>query len=264
MKQEGRHRSEMKGVSHRVILRAFFLETLWNYDRLQNVGFVFCMYPVLKRLYPDHSEMKSAARRHQERVNTHPSMGPLLVGITARLERDIDCVASVSYRKRVMAVLAAHGDRIFWSHVKPVAAVFGVLFTLGLSGSIAGSIVTLVVYNVPNLYARIRGFSMGWTQGLEVLESLRSPVMHRSLQGLRRTLSVALGLTAGLLTTEAVRAADANGSSVPGLLAGVGLMAVFAVGVALLKKKVAVTTVVYMLAVTAVALFCVLEAGITF
>jgi hypothetical protein len=120
------------------------------------------------------------------------------------------------------------------------------------------------VYNVPSLYARIRGFSFGWTQGLEALESLRSPLMRQGLLGLRRVLTIGLGLTAGLLANEAARSADLNGSSVPGVFAGVGLMAVFVVGLTLLRKRIAVTTVIYMLAVTAAAIFFMVETGMTF
>lgn len=264
MNQEGGHWCEIERLSLKVMLRSFFLETLWNYDKFQNVGFVFCLYPVLKWLYPDSSEVKSAAWRHLESVNTHPSMGPLLVGLTARLERDAGPVAVMVYRRRVMTTLAAHGDRIFWGHVKPMAALSGVLLTLGFAGSVAGSIAALIVYNIPNLYVRVTGFPKGWRKGLEVLESLRSPVMEGGLRGLRRIMSLGLGLTAGLLTSGAVRAADLGGSLVTGIVAAIGVMAVFAVGMALLKKKVAVTAVVYTVVMMAVALFCMIEAGLTF
>ena len=222
------------------------------------------MYPVLKWLYPDLSEVKSAVSRHLDGVNTHPSMGPLLTGLTARLERDTGPVAVMAYRKRVMATLAAHGDRIFWGHVKPMAAVSGVLLALGFAGSVAGSIATLIVYNIPNLYARINGFPKGWTEGLKILESLRSHAMDRGLRGLRRVMSLGLGVIAGMLASGAIGAANLGGSHVPGILAAVGIMTVFAVGLALLKKRVAIVAVVYTAAVMAVALFCMIEAGLTF
>lgn len=253
-------RPELKGVSREIVLRSFFLETLWNYDGLQNVGFVLCMYPVLKRFYPALSELKSVASRHQEQVNTHPAMSTLLVGMTARLERDVDPAAVMAYRKRIMAALAAHGDRIFWSHVKPLAAVLGVLVALGFAWSAVGSVVTMIVYNAPNLYARMSGFSRGWTKGFDVLESFRSPRMDRGLHGLRRLLSLGLGLTAGLLVSEAVRRVD----SVPTVVAGGILVATFGIGLSLLRKRAAVTAVVYALAVAAAGLFCALEAGVRF
>ena len=155
----------MKGVNRRACVRSFFLETLWNYEKMQNLGFSFCIYPALERLYPDQNDRKGAVSRHLEAVNTHPSMAPLLAGLTARLEHDLEPATVIPYRKRVMSALAADGDRIFWTHVKPLAAVWASLVSFCLFGSALGSALLLVVYNVPHLVMRAGGFRWGWKDG---------------------------------------------------------------------------------------------------
>ncbi len=99
---------------------------------MQNIGFVFCIYPVLEMLYSDDLERKRAVVRNLQSVNTHPSLGPLLVGLTSRFERDFEPATAITYRKLVMVALAARGDHFFWGHLKPLASICGVLTTLFL------------------------------------------------------------------------------------------------------------------------------------
>lgn len=251
----------MKGVGRRVALRSFFLETLWNYDKMQNVGFVFCIYPALRRIYPELPELKSAAWRQLESVNTHPSMGPLLAGITAKLEREVGPSEVMAYRKRVMAALAAHGDRIFWTHVKPLAAVSGALLTLGFFGSLIGSFAVLLVYNGANLYARIVGFSRGWTEGLGVIQTLKSPAVEVAVQAMRGILAIFLGLTAGLLVCRAVTSPEVAGGDVSSFAICLWLTMIASLGGLLLWKKVGFTVVVYVLGLAAVVVFGMLITG---
>lgn len=35
----------MRGVNRRAFGRSFFLETLWDYEKKQHLGFSFCIYP---------------------------------------------------------------------------------------------------------------------------------------------------------------------------------------------------------------------------
>ena len=254
----------MKGVGRRVALRSFFLETLWNYDKMQNVGFVFCIYPALRRIYPELPELKSAVWRQLEAVNTHPSMGPLLAGITAKLESEVGPSEVMSYRKRVMAALAAHGDRIFWTHVKPLAVVSGVLLTLGFFGSLIGSFAVLLLYNGPNLYARTMGFSRGWIEGLAVIQTLKSPPVEAAVQATRGLLAIFLGLTAGLLVSRASTSPEVAAGNVSGFAICLCLIMIVGVGGVMLWKNVGLTVVVYVLGLAAVAMFGMFVTGTVF
>ncbi|MEW6351541.1 MAG: PTS system mannose/fructose/sorbose family transporter subunit IID [Thermodesulfobacteriota bacterium] len=189
----------MKGIERRVACRSFFLETLWNYEKFQNVGFVYCIHPVLERLYPDPEQRKEAVQRHLEKVNTHPLMGPFLVGVAARLEHQKGRSAARSYRVPLMAALASHGDRIFWGHVKPLAAVAGLLGCLYFLDSVLGSVIFLLVYNVPHLFVRGIGFGKGWEKGLGALAEFHSPRVEMLIRLMSRCIAIGAGVATGLL-----------------------------------------------------------------
>lgn len=242
-----------------VFLRSFFFETLWNYEKMQNIGFIFCMYPVLRKLYPDEAERKEAVLRHRDAVNTHPAMSALLVGIVSRLEQDLDGATTMAYRKRIMSALAAHGDRLMWNHVKPLAAVSGVLVGLAFFGSLLASAVFLGIYNAPNMVMRAGGFGLGWKRGLEALTLLRAPRFEQINRLIRRAVYLLLGMVAALAVlstgqsgTGVLRQTILGGSAA---LLGLG-------GWMLIRRKVPFTLAVYMVALTGLAIFCLIFTGI--
>jgi mannose/fructose/N-acetylgalactosamine-specific phosphotransferase system component IID len=252
----------MKGVGRRVFRRSFFLETLWNYAKLQNVGFVLCIYPALERLYSDEQDRKQAIFRHLEQVNTHPCMGPLLVGLVARLERDLGSSTVIPYRRRIMSALAAHGDRFFWTHLKPLAAVWGVILVVLAFGSVAGSIVLLMVYNVPQFFIRARGFDRGWKEGLKILDVLKSPRITAAILGMRALFSLGLGLVAGILVLVAVKAPSVSSDMVVPPVLGLGLVAIAAAALVVLRRGISFTAILYLAALAAVSMFMWLDSGI--
>jgi mannose/fructose/N-acetylgalactosamine-specific phosphotransferase system component IID len=197
MANENENNTVMRGINSRVFCRSFFLETLWNYEKLQNVGFVYCIYPALERLYPDSQERLEAMKRHMGKVNTHPLMGPVLVGVSARLEQEKGESAVPTSRGPVMNALAALGDRIFWVHVKPLAAIGGILGCMCFMDSLVGSVVFLLVYNVPHFLVRSRGFAYGWQEGIAVLARFRTNRVDRVILTMGWAISLGLGIVTG-------------------------------------------------------------------
>ncbi|MEI7450111.1 MAG: PTS system mannose/fructose/sorbose family transporter subunit IID [Desulfomonile sp.] len=254
----------MKGVNHRVFLRSFFLETLWNYEKMQNVGFVFCMYPALFRLFRDSEERNAAVIRNLDTVNTHPSMGPLLAGLTARLEHDLDPATVISYRKRIMSVLAAHGDHLFWGLIKPLAGVFGVILTLFFFGTVAGSLAALVIYNTPNMLVRSQGFQIGWGQGLNCLQMLNSSALDNVITWVRMTLSTALGVAAGLLVFAAMNVRQCATINLPRFIVAASVIMLGGTGFLLLRKQVPLGAVIHLVVLASVIVFILIDMGILF
>ena len=59
----------------------------WNYERMQNLGFLYTILPTLKKIYKDKKEdMSVAMSRHLEFFNTHPTAAPFILGVTSALE----------------------------------------------------------------------------------------------------------------------------------------------------------------------------------
>lgn len=221
------------------------METLWNYEKMQSAGFVFCLYPVLSRLYPDRDERIKAIARHQSHVNTHPAMGPLLAGISGRLESELDSGLVLPNRWRVMCVLAAMGDRFFWGNLKPLAAAWGTLVGLCFLGSVFGCLVLLAIYNIPQILVRALGFREGWDVGVESLVFLRPPRLDEILKVVSSLTSLSLGMIAGLCVVLAVRSPQFVPETARGFPLGLGMAGVGVLGFLLLRRKVSLTIVVY-------------------
>jgi mannose/fructose/N-acetylgalactosamine-specific phosphotransferase system component IID len=247
----------MNDVNRQVFGRSFFLETLWNDEKMQSAGFLFCLFPALRRIYPNESDLKSALARHAVLVNTHPVMAPLLVGITARLERDGDRATVVKVRHTVMTTLAAFGDRVFWSHLRPLASVIGVVTALVMFWSPLSSVLFLVTFNVPSLVMRGRGFQRGWREGLGILGSLRSPMVNLSCAVMRAAICLGLGLAAGLLVCAAGTLSTSAGSGTGRWILLSCLAASCGAGLLALRRKTHPSLVLYMTAIAGVLLLIV-------
>ncbi|MBM4326694.1 MAG: PTS system mannose/fructose/sorbose family transporter subunit IID [Deltaproteobacteria bacterium] len=258
MRQDNPEPGLMKGVGRRVFVRSFFLETLWNYDKMQDVGFAFCMYPALARLYQDPEQRRAALRKPRELINTHPAMAPLLTGMVTRLERDADPVAVQPGRKRIMATLAAWGDRVFWGTVKPLAAVWGTLLSLWFFGSVAGAVTALMIYNVPQMIARGFGFAEGWSRGLDVLTDLRSTGLTKAVGFMRGMLSLGLGMVAGAAVLSAL-AAGKTAAHAPWPGVAVGVLVVLVVAAYwLLHRRAPLSWVIYSISICGIGIILII------
>src|SRR5437762_2137011 len=68
-------------------LRSFFLQTLWNFERMQNVGFAFSMEPLLRRLGYSKSVYHRVLRRQLMFFNTHPYFSSIVMGVVYAKEK---------------------------------------------------------------------------------------------------------------------------------------------------------------------------------
>ncbi len=142
-----------------ILLRTFFLQASWNFERLQNLGIFYALAPALRFLYRGE-ELTAACRRHLEYFNTHPFMASPVVGTILALEEK-RCRGEKSYlgvqefKRMVMAPYAAIGDALFWGGIRPVAAGIGLFFAI--RGSLWAPIVFLVLFNLPHLFFAAQG-----------------------------------------------------------------------------------------------------------
>ena len=73
----------------RVVLRLLLMQAAWNFERLQNLGWAWCMQPGLNELYPDPRERAQALRRQLELFNTHPYMAGYVAGAALKAEAEV-------------------------------------------------------------------------------------------------------------------------------------------------------------------------------
>jgi PTS system mannose-specific IID component len=162
-----------RGDLARVAWRTPLLQATWNYERQQGLGWAWCIQPVIERLYADPELRRQRLAEHTAYFNTQPTMASLALGAVAGLEEqraagggpEGDGVGRV---KGVLgSALAALGDRLFWSTLRPLAACFGV--AIALTGSALGAVALWVVYNLAHLGLRFLGVGWGYRAGPGVL-----------------------------------------------------------------------------------------------
>ena len=80
---------EMNKELDRVFWRSFQMEFAWNYERQMNLGYVYAMIPVLKKIYANDKEgLKKALKRHLEFFNMTPHIVTLMLGISSAMEKE--------------------------------------------------------------------------------------------------------------------------------------------------------------------------------
>src|ERR1700674_5574312 len=70
-------------------LRSFFLQALWNFERMQNIGFAFSIEPLLKRAHRSKESFMRALRQHCEYFNVHPYFAPIVMGVIFNKEKSL-------------------------------------------------------------------------------------------------------------------------------------------------------------------------------
>lgn len=129
--------------------RTTFLQGSWNYERMQNGGWVYAMIPAIKKLYKTKEDRAAALQRHLEFFNTHPYVASPIVGVTLALEEErangapVDDAAIQGVKVGMMGPLAGVGDPVFWFTAKPILGALAA--SLAISGNILGPIIYFVV-----------------------------------------------------------------------------------------------------------------------
>lgn len=190
-------------VRSAVLLRSLLVQGSWNYRGMIGTGMAWAMLPVLRWLAerdgtagPGRVPVEQL-RRHAEHFNAHPYLSPVALGSLARLEADgVSPEAIRRFRGAIRGPLGAVGDRLVWAAWLPLTMLLGLaLFWLGAPPWVA-ALAFLVVFNIGHLRLRLRGFDVGWEQGLNLAARLRGEhLVERA-----RTLGGGVALLTGLLT----------------------------------------------------------------
>ena len=153
-------------IKNFIFLRTFFLQALWNFERLQNIGFLYILYPVFKSLYKDKEQRKQALLRHIGFFNTNPYMINIIIAMVINAETNIACGKEQNIKKpemikSVMAgPVAAIGDSFFWGTWRPFVSFVSILMIILSMNMFSVSllwiapIIFILLYNVVHLAFR--------------------------------------------------------------------------------------------------------------
>ena len=153
-------------IKNFIFLRTFFLQALWNFERLQNIGFLYILYPVFKSLYKDKEQRKQALLRHIGFFNTNPYMINIIIAMVINAETNIACGKEQNIKKpeiikSVMAgPVAAIGDSFFWGTWRPFVSFVSILMIILSMNMFSvnllwiAPIIFILLYNVVHLAFR--------------------------------------------------------------------------------------------------------------
>jgi len=170
-----------------VAWRATFLQGSWNYERMQNLGFAYALFPAIKRLYKDKEDRSAALLRHMEFFNTHPYLAAPILGVTLALEEErangapIDDTAIQGVKIGMMGPLAGIGDPVFWFTVRPILGALGA--SLAINGNILGPILFFVLWNVIRMSFLWYTQEFGYKAGSEITKDLSGGLLKDITKG---------------------------------------------------------------------------------
>lgn len=178
-----KRRQLTKSVRRKVAIRHQFLQSSWNYERMQNGGWAYSMMPALKALYPEKEGFIEALKRHLEFYNTHPYVSSPVLGVTLALEEErangvnVDDATIQGVKVGMMGPLAGVGDPLFWFTLRPILGALGA--SLALSGNVLGPILFIVVWNVIRWVFEYKTQEFAYGVGNKITENLSGGLMNR-------------------------------------------------------------------------------------
>lgn len=152
-----------KKTLNKMVWRSLFLQASFNYERMQAAGWLYGILPGLKKIHTDKDDLSKSMKHNLEFFNTHPFLVTFVMGIILSLEQqkaDTNTIRAV--RVAAMGPLGGIGDAIFWFTLVPITA--GITANMAISGSLAGPILFLLIFNAVQF--GIRYWLMHWSYNL--------------------------------------------------------------------------------------------------
>ena len=161
----------------KVFWRSQFFQLSWNYERLQNLCYCYCIMPVLKKLYKSKEELQSVVKVHFEYFNCQPFFSSAIIGAdiaieeTMKNEQDFEESGIPQLKIALMGPLAGIGDPIIWGIVRPVTAAIGA--GIASDGNILGPIFFFVSMNIVRLFMRYNVLMIAYREGTNVISRMK-------------------------------------------------------------------------------------------
>jgi len=160
-----------------IFLRSLTIQVSFNFWRMQNLGFLFAVLPMIRGRGWDSSRVAEFLSRHFQRFNTHPYLAPSVIGSVTGMEEEGAAPEGVrDLKNALMGPYAAIGDSFFWGALRSVSSVGAVI--LALSGTLLAPIFFLLVYTPAQWWVRAAGFLEGYRlrrNGIDFIRKLDLP-----------------------------------------------------------------------------------------
>ncbi|GAA3011565.1 PTS system mannose/fructose/sorbose family transporter subunit IID [Tetragenococcus solitarius] len=158
----------------------FFVQSNYNYERLQSTGVIFSLSPVLKKLYgPKTDEMSEALKRHIQFFNTEAAFGGTILGMTIAMEEEKANGAPINtdtingLKTGMMGPLAGIGDTLWQGTLIPILLSFTLPFA-SQGNIVLGPILFAVLHMGLMLVLSYNVWMFGYRRGREGVQELLS------------------------------------------------------------------------------------------
>lgn len=195
----------MKG-GLRALLRLYFVQAAWNYERMLGVGMGYAAAPLLEDLRTvDPARHAEAVARSSDFFNANPNLAGLALGALARAEHEhVPGAAVLRLRTALSGPLGALGDRCFWTGVVPA------LCGLALAGVAVGAgpwaaVLLVVVYAVIRFATARWALLTGWREGLQVGAAIGKSWLPRAAERAGAVAGFCVGVAIPLVAVWLLR-----------------------------------------------------------
>lgn len=194
----------------KIFFRALFIQSVFNFERMQNIGFAYILFPMIKRLYADPQLQKGVILRHLEFINTHPyfvtSIASLIIAKEEELAKGKEVITPTDIsvlKSTITAPLAGLGDSLFWATYRPLISFLGVIIILlGMlteKSPFLGIGFFLIIYNIIHLLVRYKGIKKGYLHQERLLEKISQVPFQRIKNRLNIIGMIFLGALSSIL-----------------------------------------------------------------
>lgn len=160
----------------KVFMASWFMQSAWNYERMQAQGYLHGLAPVLPKLYPKKEDLIKWMKVHLEFYNTEPHVNNFIVGMNLSLHEtgaDPDTIRGV--KSALMGPFAGLGDSLFWFTLLPIFFALGASF--GLEGSLLGPVIALVLWIPITWFAKYYFTVLGYRYGVGLADRLKGEAL---------------------------------------------------------------------------------------
>ncbi|MBN1898356.1 MAG: PTS mannose/fructose/sorbose transporter family subunit IID [Spirochaetes bacterium] len=177
----------------KVYWRSFFYQNLLNQRNYQNYGFMYVMYPAIKKFKLKKESVVDSLLRNFEYFNTNPYFASFIFGVALKLIQEDNQDRLNQFKFDIMSPLAGLGDAFSWGITRP----FLILISIGLImlGPVWGWIIFLLGFNIIlNGFIRFFGIVLGYKHGINVIFNLAKLNLQNIILKLKQALLVIWGV----------------------------------------------------------------------
>ena len=170
----------------RLFFRSNAIQSAFNFERMQGLGFIWGMLPLINKLYKRKEDRVEAYKRHSGYFNTHPWLGGVIFGIVASMEErkaqgeEVDVENIQAVKGALMGPLAGLGDSLFFSTYRPILA--GICASLALGGSAIAPILFVLLINIVHFGVQWWGVHNGYALADKFLEKLEGMQIQKWME----------------------------------------------------------------------------------